>query len=564
MDRTDKLALIKKYRLIPEILLCALFFSLIYFQSGFWFETNDDHIICDILSGLVSGKPEMHTVNASILVSAPMAILYSISTSISWWGLFLLLLSFGGVLLLLDAVIGKVQSYWGLFASIVLFFSIALTTWYMRARVQYTTIAMLLAFSGYAAVALYEKKTKYIIFFLCQIAAYATRPQSMEIMQPIGLCLLSGIVCLHKEDFKNKVKEVLVTLTLAVLVIAIGLVSYKVAYKGYQWERTADFHEYRAQMFDYSGITPYEQIDGLSDEDISKEEYDAFSELMIFDYDRILDTVIKAAETSKNNYQKPSTIETAKWVLTGSYSNNTNRWIIAVLFVAFAGLALYRRKLLCSVLFLLAYVIGKGVSWGYLYQSGRMPYRVMFPLYFAEELVLGIGIVLLITSKETEARKIGKSVKAAVVALFCVTIAFLGIRAGRNWSRILSLDNNSYPILSRMEMQIADYCEKESNNRYIVSSRFYANYKRRVMEASLSGGNYVYSGGWFSCIPSAREHMEEYLETGEVYYITPVNEAEADSDKALLYLKLYYRYEPTLEDAFMLDTGGEAFVYRVR
>ena len=60
-------------------------------QMGVYFETNDDRIIAEILSGAYSTAPDPHVIHENYLLTLPLSLLYRITVNIPWYGLCLLL-----------------------------------------------------------------------------------------------------------------------------------------------------------------------------------------------------------------------------------------------------------------------------------------------------------------------------------------------------------------------------------------------------------------------------------------------------------------------------------------
>ncbi len=75
---------------------------------------------------------------------------------------------------------------------------------------------------------------------------------------------------------------------------------------------------------------------------------------------------------------------------------------------------------------------------------------------------------------------------------------------------------------------------------------------------------YIYAGGWFSCLPSVKEKNYLYLKSGYIYLITTAESINGNVEAELDYLNERYDYRPQKEDVLSLVTGGEAIVYRVR
>ena len=146
--------ILQKFSLIPEILLCGLFFYLVYIKCGLWFETNDDLIINDLLRGAITGQPEYHTIYNSVILTAPLSLLYRIAPTIPWWGGFLILCNGLSILIPLDAVVKRGKSLFSIILGSVTISLTILPSLYLRGRIQYTSTAMILAIAGFVAVTL--------------------------------------------------------------------------------------------------------------------------------------------------------------------------------------------------------------------------------------------------------------------------------------------------------------------------------------------------------------------------------------------------------------------------
>lgn len=54
--------------------------------AGIFFETNDDKLITEILTGTLAGEPVVHTFYLNYLLSYSLSILYKISIHVPWYG----------------------------------------------------------------------------------------------------------------------------------------------------------------------------------------------------------------------------------------------------------------------------------------------------------------------------------------------------------------------------------------------------------------------------------------------------------------------------------------------
>lgn len=76
--------------IIAEILLGVSLIVLAYYVNGIWYETNDDHILSDFLTGKLTGVPTIRTFYNSVLFAGPVALAYKVLPSFPWYGAFLI------------------------------------------------------------------------------------------------------------------------------------------------------------------------------------------------------------------------------------------------------------------------------------------------------------------------------------------------------------------------------------------------------------------------------------------------------------------------------------------
>ncbi len=73
----------------------------VYQKAGICFETNDDRFLAEILSGVLSAKPDAHAVFINYLLALPLSALYRLTAAVPWYGgalVCLQVLSYGAML----------------------------------------------------------------------------------------------------------------------------------------------------------------------------------------------------------------------------------------------------------------------------------------------------------------------------------------------------------------------------------------------------------------------------------------------------------------------------------
>ena len=82
----------KIYNLLLVIFFSVIFFNIIILTHDLGYQTNDDIIISDFISGRFTGTPSIHGVFIMFPLTIIMKILYSIFNKIDWYPIIMMLL----------------------------------------------------------------------------------------------------------------------------------------------------------------------------------------------------------------------------------------------------------------------------------------------------------------------------------------------------------------------------------------------------------------------------------------------------------------------------------------
>ncbi len=555
--------IIQKYSLIPEIAFCGLFFYLIWVKCGFWFETNDDLIINDLLRGAVTGEPEYHTMHNSVILTAPLSLLYRIAPSIPWWGGFLLLCNALSILIPLDSIVKKSKDCYTLLVCPAFYGICLLTALRLRGRIQFTSTAMLLAIAGFIALIFYKGCTNMVMFGVCEFLAYIIRPEGMEIIMPIGFGLWFVALFIMEDDIVIGVRKLLIPMGLILAIIAVGFAVQRVAYSGSEWELSEKYEAGRTEMLDYSGVVEFDDIKEIYKRSVTKEEYEAFTHSLVLDYENLAETVSAASYMGKENADTPGVVETLRWIYFDSYLGlkEGSRWLLLTIVTAWGVLlitSIVVGRIKAFLGFATVYIINKGITWGFVYLKGRMPERLMFPLYYLE--IISIVVIVIILLNEKKERE---SILRILVIPGIAALAYVCVLAGRQQLKLMVEQQKSFPILREMESEISEYCEERSDHKFILSTYIFSNYRRSVFDVGEKPV-YIYAGGWFSSLPSVKARNNEYLKNGYIYLITTAESINGNVEAETAFLNQRYDAVLKKEDSINLATGGKAVVYRVR
>lgn len=64
----------------------AIWIFLVWKRCGIFFETNDDRVMAEILSGVTALSPDGHVVYVNFLLGKLISLLYLAFPNVAWWG----------------------------------------------------------------------------------------------------------------------------------------------------------------------------------------------------------------------------------------------------------------------------------------------------------------------------------------------------------------------------------------------------------------------------------------------------------------------------------------------
>lgn len=143
---------------------------------GVYFETNDDRIIAEILSGVHSLTPDPHTIHENYLLMLPLSLLYKITSGVSWYGWSLLLCHATAWFVTESSFLSRCKNWKDYLAVLIGLSGLFLGSLELIGRIQFTSTAVILAISGYIALYLEENRKKgYVLFFVTELLAFCVR-----------------------------------------------------------------------------------------------------------------------------------------------------------------------------------------------------------------------------------------------------------------------------------------------------------------------------------------------------------------------------------------------------
>lgn len=554
-----------------QILLAAaavtniLLFLMLHQFLGFYFETNDDKCITEILTGTYSGGPEAHTVYINYLLSLLWAGLYRVTAAVPWYGGGLILLEWIACTSIHYAVLRTAKTWTGAAVRQAGYLCFFFSCLYTIANVQYTMVAALLAAAGYFYLLTRRAESGAVpVFFLLELMGLLLRSKAMLMVQPLGLGALAGCLLVWKDLPAGKRLRLLRNTGIALfLCLGVAGLGNMIGYSGEGWREYDSYNQCRTQLFDYYGTPNSEDIEELLEKyQVSRENYDAFRHYIMLE-----DTIPISFLQELVTYQKAHSEVGAglgeslrkSWqsLRVNDYQRYNRVTLAAYLLLLAAVLASGRWMLLAPAA---ALVCSRTAVWTYLCWKGRMPLRVSLPLLLCETLLL--LALTLEAYRSVNKRNWLMLLTGAGTALFLIQ----AMKAGRQQVPVLREEHAGQQVFVEGLRDLQEYCGQNPENRYLMEADSMMHFRGSALETGIyQQPNYLVSGNWYSYSPVMKEKLNTYIKKGEyeeLYAITYKWE-EGRTDWMIPYLNTLFggTFEPVEE--ITVSHGGTYLVYRL-
>lgn len=542
--------------------ICLLWLAVVRKTLGICFETNDDKFIAEILSGALTGEPESHAVYLNYLLSAPLALLYRITTAVPWYGGMLVLCHFLMYVALLQSVWKRAETRGEYIVLAGLVGCYALANLYMTAAIQYTSTAAMLAAMGYACLLLRkEQKEGLLIFSVFELLAFLLRSQAMLMIQPLGgaVCVF-GYLTDREGGIEIKCRRIGRFAIVAGLILLVGFAGQRLGYAGTGWKEYERFNAARTEMFDYYGKPDYDEVKPILDTyGVTQTEYAAFCNYVILDDSINADCAEELAEYAKSRQavsMDMGTLLKRVWSMDGTAEAlKLERcawvaWLAVILWALVSGS--------CYLIVPLAgLALGKTAVWGYLIYGGRLPLRVKMPLISCEILLLGVLLARdYVQGEKPKRQKLLALLSGTAFAVFCLSTGkaqYHEVKETSSWQQ------------GYMEglIEIQEYCREHTDKRYLLDSWSFCYYRGSAFETRIyENGNSAYTGCWYSGSPAMKQYLQAYLGELQEDICLIVSEAAGSGEYyAVQYLTEKTGQEPELADRITVSWGGSYLVW---
>lgn len=501
-----------------SLLLSFLPLLFIYVKCGVYFEMNDDRMINEILTGVLTGSPDGHAIFLNYLLGGFLAFLYSVADNIPWFGLLLIgshlavYCCFFGILL--ERCRGIYQHVLGIVCGLFLIYS----NLYIFGEIQYTSTAALLAAGGYFSL-IFDKSRyrRFALFGFFQILALLLRSQAMLMVQIPGMCILliTGFTqCLYKEkELRCLFRELLVTVGIIIAGLGISWVgNYIIGDYGLDaWQEYAYFRQIRGDMSDYYGFPAYESVSDILDKyQVSETEYIAFTRYWMLGNVLDISCLEELHAVAEQNYQAS---RSNFGILVKELSRSRFQGGImgygkyTLMLYAFCMLLVFAQRRWSVLMQLVALNIGRNIALGYLLYRGRLPFRVLSGLYFVEMIFLLALLFELLQTLYHQKRWI--QLGAAIVAIAVIVISVDTMKDTYNG---LYWQHQGRKAYSSGMYDIMEHCTN-SDAGYLMVEMATTYYTGNVLNMDwYRNRNYLSCGFWWSASPHISEYQQKYIE----------------------------------------------------
>ncbi len=591
----------KKYRIPLAFGIAAIWLFLIYRTTGIFFETNDDRIITEILSGAMTGVPEAHTYYVGCFFGIPLSMLYRLTTAVPWYGGMLVLFEFICCFFIADAFLSHCRHKKDCFFALIFIMLIYASSFYIIAGIQFTSTAAMLAVTGYVCFLLYPgKKSRCFIFFLLEFLSFQLRSNAMLMIQPMGSAVLIGLCfaehklhlfsCLlpekrpaapfefpscfsvgHRKWFR-KYFPLFEAGIILLAILTIGKGSHYIFYSSSGWKEYEKINEAVTEITDYAAIPDYREVKNiLAKYNVTQKQYGAFLQYAMIEENLSGDCLLEVAEVAHAKNLPPAFSQVFSQFL-ATYTSREH-WnlnlMLAAVWLAIIILIL-SQKAFGLFIPLAGLFFSRSALWLFLLYGGRFPPRVMVPLYLGELLFLFCLFFQTVSAEqpaeenpaEAPYRKSRNFFHRHFPFLLVIMLLPFGAKTLKNQYLHLSKKNTSESIYFTGMQDMISYCNNHPEKHYFIDASTLIYYRGSAFETKIYGRrNGVITGCWYSGAPVLYQYEKDYFAGCDTICLVTSSDMEMQSAMVIDYLEECLETTAYLEDTFTVSNGGKYLVY---
>lgn len=593
----------KKYRIPIAFCMAAVWIFFIYRTVGIFFETNDDRLITEILSGSMTGVPEAHTYYVGCFLGLLISSLYRLTCVVPWYGGMLVLFQFTCCFLTADAFLSRCRHKKDCFFAFTFILLLYAVSFYVIAGIQFTSTAAMLAVTGYLCFLLYPGgRSRCILFFLMEFLSFELRSDAMLMIQPMGFIVLAGLCFIHQKPYLffgflpescsatpsespsrfftrcgkwlRKYHPLLNAGIILLLVLIIGKGSHYIFYSSPEWKEYEKINDAVTEITDYAAIPDYAEVqDILSKYNVTQKQYNAFLQYAMIEENLSGDCLLEVASVAHEKNLPPSFSLVFKQFL-ASYASREHWGLNLMLIASWAAVILLvlSRKAFGLFIPLAGLLLSRSALWLFLLYEGRFPPRVMVPLYLGEIFFLFCLFFRTILQEQSAERDASQaqhqSSESAVFLrqyfpiLLIILLLPFAAKTLKNQYLYLSEKNTGESIYFTGMQDMISYCNNQPEKRYFIDASTLIYYRGSAFETKTYGRrNGVITGCWYSGAPVLYQYEKDYFAGCSTICLITSSDMEMQSAMVIDYLEERLETTAYLEDTFTVSNGGKYLVY---
>lgn len=562
--------------LVSTLILAAVA-SLMF---DYYYDLNDDVLIKDILSGAYLGEPDAHNNQNLWLFGWAVSSLYKLTNSVPWYGLILLLLQYGSVVIILNrslAIIDRIRESMTLKLLTVLseILLITVITGIHLVNVQYTyTVAMIAAAMIAWVIAedteclpkIYLKRN--IPVFVMLLVGFNLRSEMMLLMLPFVAVAYFIKITFEKKIFKRQcIAKYGCTLGVIIGIMMISLGVNGMAYSGEGWKKFTDLFDARTELYDFQVIPDYESNKDFYEEaGISKEEQILFENYNFKLNEKMTPEIMwKVARfANETNPKSSDTLTSIKDNLklylyrithgAGSTGSDYPYNFIGAFFYILVLILLIWAKRYNGVIDLAVLFIGRTLIWVYMMMGNRMPERITHSLYLVEIAILVMFtfmfVAILNEGNGASARAVfqNKTVSNAKIAsilyiLPCLFSVLMFLLVSPKMVSNIGANQNERTEVNDSYIKLYEYMNSNKKDYYYLDVYSTVSYSEKMFSnmARMSKLNSDILGGWFSFSPLQFEKERKFsIKSAKDALLNGSAKLVAKKDTDLAWLEDFY------------------------
>ena len=547
--------------------LALLYLLAVRRKAGIYFDTNDDRILTEILAGVISHRPEAHTVYMNSLLAFPISALYRISVNIPWYGGCLILFHWAAYGFMLESACSRCRSVIEFLMVTLTFVMLFFSGMCLLAQIQYTSTSALLAIAGYVCLTLNRDCAKGTLYFiLFELLSILLRQDAMLMIQPYGLALCLGLILTKAGwNLREKIKAfgglLLIVLSLYFLCVSANLLLYH----GTPWKDYKQSTKMVEELFDYHGTPKYSDVKDILDRyQVSESAYLSYCTGTVMNWDisvecaKELAFYAKEHETGRRSGRDVANALIRHFFQENHWDMNKLAWMTTLM------LLLY--YIICKKFYLVLPVLGLSTArtliWSYLLWRGRHPNRVILPLFVCETAF--VLTLFLYDFTETVPRKGRKTLFPKLLLLLgCVLFCRSGFLAGKAQYYYTAKENAGKQAFMNGMWELQEYCSTHPDNKYLIESLSLSYYTGSALEPRTAlPRNSIVTGCWYSNSPPMRRRLKNYLDGAEEISLILYQDGSYENHPVVRYISELCSSPPIWTEDLTLSHGGRYTVYR--